>query len=149
MSSSRPASSDGPHRRDEGLAAIVRPRPQAVQRFRREVEIASRLDHPNVVAALDASEVQGVHFLTTEYISGHDLDHMVANGGPLPVDLALHCTIHARAGLAAAHAQGIIHRDVKPANVMLDDKGSVRVLDLGLARVVEAGNLSAGPPSAR
>ena len=117
---------------------------EAVQRFRREVEIASRLDHPNVVAALDASEVQGVHFLTMEYISGHDLDHMVANGGPLPVDLALHCTIHAARGLAAAHAQGIIHRDVKPANVMLDDKSSVRVLDLGLARVVEAGNLIGG-----
>ncbi len=119
---------------------------EAVQRFRREVEIASRLDHPNLVAALDASEVQGVHFLTMEYISGYDLDRLVTDGGPLPVELALHCTIHAARGLAAAHAQGIIHRDVKPANVMLDDKGSVRVLDLGLARVVEAGNLIGGSP---
>jgi serine/threonine protein kinase len=112
----------------------------AVDRFRREVEIAGRLDHPNVVAALDTGQVQGVHFLTTEYISGYDLDRLVAEGGPLPVDLALHCTIHAARGLASAHAQGIIHRDVKPANVMLDENGSVRVLDLGLARVVEAGN---------
>jgi serine/threonine protein kinase len=118
----------------------------AVDRFRREVEIASRLDHPNVVTALDTGEVQGVHFLATEYISGYDLDRLVTEGGPLPVDLALHCTIHAARGLAAAHAQGIIHRDVKPANVMLDDKGAVRVLDLGLARVVEAGNLIGGSP---
>ncbi|MGO9465244.1 MAG: serine/threonine protein kinase [Isosphaeraceae bacterium] len=118
----------------------------AVQRFRREVEIASRLDHPNLVAALDASEVQGVYFLTMEYISGYDLERLAADGGPLPIDLALHCTIHAARGLAAAHAQGIIHRDVKPANVMLDEMGSVRVLDLGLARVVEAGNLIGGSP---
>ncbi len=119
---------------------------EAVQRFRREVEIASRLDHPNVVAALDASEVRGVHFLAMEYISGYDLDRLVTDGGPLPVELALHCTIHAARGLAAAHAQGIIHRDVKPGNVMLDDRGSVRVLDLGLARVVEADNLIGGSP---
>ncbi len=119
---------------------------EAVQRFRREVEIASRLDHPNVVAALDASEIQGVHFLAMEYISGYDLDQLVTEGGPLPVELALHCAIHAARGLAAAHPRGIIHRDVKPANVMLDDKGSVRVLDLGLARVVEAGNLIGGSP---
>jgi serine/threonine protein kinase len=120
---------------------------EAVERFRREVVIATKLDHPNVVAAFDANEVQGVHFLAMEYISGCDLDRMVTDGGPLPVDIALHCTIQAARGLAAAHAQGIIHRDVKPANMMLDDKGSVRVLDLGLARVVEAGNLIGGSPA--
>ena len=119
---------------------------EAVQRFRREVEIASGLEHPNIVAALDASAVRGVHFLAMEYISGYDLDRLVTEGGPLPIELALHCTIHAARGLAAAHAQAIIHRDVKPANVMLDDKGSVRVLDLGLAHVVEAGNLIGGSP---
>jgi serine/threonine protein kinase len=116
----------------------------AVDRFRREVEIAGRLDHPNVVAALDTGEARGVHFLATEYITGYDLDRLVSDRGPLPVELALHCTIHAARGLASAHAQGIIHRDVKPANVMLDENGCVRVLDLGLARVVEAGNLMGG-----
>jgi formylglycine-generating enzyme required for sulfatase activity/serine/threonine protein kinase len=120
--------------------------PQAVERFRREVEIAGRLDHPNVVSAFDTGAAQGVHYLAMEYVSGHDLDRLVADGGPLPVDLALHCTIHAARGLAAAHAQGIIHRDVKPGNMMLDEKSSVRVLDLGLARVVEAGSLMGDSP---
>jgi serine/threonine protein kinase len=117
---------------------------EAVLRFRREGEVASRLDHPNVVAILDASEDRGVNFMTMEDVSGHDLDHLIRDGGPMPVDLALHCVIHAARGLAAAHALGIIHRDVKPANVMLDAAGSVRVLDLGVARVIEASNAMGG-----
>jgi WD40 repeat protein/serine/threonine protein kinase len=124
------------------VALKVLPQPfgldrDAVLRFRREVEVTARLDHPNIVAILDANEDRGVNFMTIEYINGHDLDRLVRDGGPMPVDLALHCVIHAARGLAAAHAQGIVHRDVKPGNVMLDAAGTVRVLDLGLARVIE------------
>ena len=68
-----------------------------------------------------------------EYIEGHDLDELVRRWGPLPIKLALHCAIQAAQGLEAAHAQGIVHRDVKPGNLILDDSGMVRVLDLGLA----------------
>jgi serine/threonine protein kinase len=75
-----------------------------------------------------------------EYIKGHNLDSMVADVGPLPLKLALHCTIQAAQGLEAAHAQGIVHRDIKPGNLILDDSGQVKVLDLGLARVIEAAN---------
>jgi serine/threonine protein kinase len=111
---------------------------QAVLRFRREFEVATRLSHPNVVAALHADEDRGVQFLTMEYIEGHDLDDLVRGAGPLPIKLALHCTIQAAQGLEAAHAQGIVHRDVKPGNLILDKSGMVRVLDLGLARLIEA-----------
>ncbi len=111
---------------------------EAVLRFRREVEVAARLDHPNIVAALDASEDRGVHFLAMEFIDGQDLEALVTAGGPLPMDLALHCAIQAARGMEAAHAQGIVHRDIKPANLMLAKTGAVRVLDLGLAHVIEA-----------
>ena len=110
----------------------------AVARFRREFEIAARIDHPNVVAALEASEDRGVQFLTMEYVEGHDLNELVKSVGPLPIKQALHCAIQAARGLAAAHALGIVHRDVKPGNLMLDKVGLVRVLDLGLARVIES-----------
>lgn len=111
--------------------------PAAVERFRREFQVAARLNHPNIVAAIEAAEDRGVHFLTMEYVAGHNLEDVVASGGPLPIRLALHCIIQAAGGLAAAHEQGIIHRDIKPANLMLDERGAVRVLDLGLARIIE------------
>ncbi len=113
---------------------------QAVMRFRREVEAAGRLKHPNVVAAVDADEDRGVHFLVMDFVQGRDLDHVVRERGPMPVSQALDCLMQAARGLEAAHAQGIVHRDIKPANLMLDSAGTVRVLDLGLARLVDAAN---------
>jgi serine/threonine protein kinase len=112
----------------------------AVLRFRREVEAAGRLKHPNVVAALDADEDRGVHFLVMDYVEGKDLDHAVQERGPLAVGQAVDCLIQAARGLDAAHAAGIVHRDIKPGNLILDQAGSVRVLDLGLARIVESSN---------
>jgi len=112
----------------------------AVMRFRREVEAAGKLKHPNLVAAQDADEDRGVHFLVMDYVEGHDLDRMVRDRGPMAVTQAVDCLIQAARGLEAAHAQGIIHRDIKPANLMLDSSGTVRVLDLGLARIVDAAN---------
>jgi serine/threonine protein kinase/tetratricopeptide (TPR) repeat protein len=112
----------------------------AVLRFRREVEAAGRLKHPNLVAAQDADEDRGVHFLVMDYVEGRDLDRIVRERGPMPVMQAIDCLIQAARGLEAAHAQGIIHRDIKPGNLMLDASGIVRVLDLGLARIVDAAN---------
>jgi eukaryotic-like serine/threonine-protein kinase len=110
--------------------------PELVRRFRREVDVAARLSHANIVSVLDADEDRGVHFLTMEYIDGHDLNRLVRDGGVLPLAQALDCVIQAARGLESAHSLGIVHRDVKPANLMLDRAGVVRVLDLGLARVV-------------
>ncbi len=112
-----------------------------VQRFRREVAAAARLDHPNIVQILDASQDRGVHFLAMEFIEGRDLRWIVNSDGPLPIDQAIECTIQAARGLEAAHEKGIVHRDIKPANLMLDTSGVVRVLDLGLARLIEASGI--------
>ncbi len=112
----------------------------AVLRFRREVETAGLVKHPNLVATFDANEDRGVQFMVMDYVEGHDLDHFVREHGPMQLNQAIECLIQAACGLEAAHAKGIIHRDIKPGNLMLDHAGSVRVLDLGLARVVDAVN---------
>jgi serine/threonine protein kinase len=115
-----------------------------VHRFRREVAAAARLDHPNIVKILDASQDRGVHFLVMEHIEGRDLKGIVASNGPLSIDQAIACMIQAARGLGSAHEKGIVHRDIKPANLMLDTSGVVRVLDLGLARLVEASGIFGG-----
>ncbi len=112
----------------------------AVLRFKREIEAAGRLKHPNLVAAFDAAEDRGVHFLVMDYVAGSDLDQIIRARGPMSVVEAVDCLIQAARGLEAAHAAGIVHRDIKPGNLMLDGDGTVRVLDLGLARIVEAAN---------
>jgi serine/threonine protein kinase len=135
------------HRRAGGAVALKILPPSfardrtAVLRFRREVEAARRLNHPNLVAAIEADEDRGVHFLVMEYVQGRDLERVVREQGKLMVAQAIDCVIQAARGLEAAHGQGIVHRDIKPSNLMLDPKGTVRVLDLGLARIVDA----AGP----
>ncbi len=105
-----------------------------VQRFQREVETIARLTHPNVVMAYDADESEVGHFLVMEYVNGQDLVSLVQKRGPLPLAAAVDCTVQAARGLAYAHGQGIIHRDVKPANLLYDEHGFVKVTDLGLAR---------------
>ncbi len=112
----------------------------AVMRFKREIEAAGRIKHPNLVAALDAAEDRGVHFLVMEHVAGCDLDRVVRSRGPMSPFEAIDSAIQAARGLEAAHAAGIVHRDIKPGNLMLDTAGAVRVLDLGLARFVEAAN---------
>jgi serine/threonine protein kinase len=112
----------------------------AVMRFRREFEAAGRLKHINLVAAFEADEDRGVHFLVMEYVEGINLDRVVSEQGPLPIPLGVDSLIQAARGLEAAHGMGIIHRDIKPGNLMLDRGGTVRVLDLGLARIIDASN---------
>ncbi|MBL8796063.1 MAG: SUMF1/EgtB/PvdO family nonheme iron enzyme [Planctomycetia bacterium] len=125
------------------LVALKAIRPEAlsavgVARFRREAESAAKLSHPNVVHVYDSSEVQGVHFLVMEYLEGSDLARLVREQGALPVALACDCVRQAALGLQHAHEQGLIHRDVKPHNLMLTPKGVVKVMDLGLARTTAA-----------
>ena len=101
--------------------------------FRREMEAVGRLDSAHIVTAFDAGEADGVEFLVTEFIQGQTLNQIVQQRGPMPIAQALDCILQAARGLEVAHAAGIIHRDVKPANLMRDDAGTVKVLDLGLA----------------
>jgi hypothetical protein len=109
--------------------------PDAVARFHREVQAAAKLTHPNVVAAYDAEQAGGLHFLIMEYVDGISVAEYARRKGPLPVPQA--CTICGQAalGLQHAHEQGLVHRDIKPHNLMLTARGQVKVLDFGLAHV--------------
>ncbi|MCO6459681.1 MAG: serine/threonine protein kinase, partial [Pirellulaceae bacterium] len=128
------------HRRMDRLVALkVLPRaamldPSAVQRFHREVRAAARLFHPHIVAAFDAGEQSGIHYLVMEYVDGQSLAQVVEQYGPLPVDKAVDYIVQAGRGLEYAHSRGLIHRDIKPSNLMLDRDGVVKILDLGTAR---------------
>src|SRR5262245_59665648 len=108
-----------------------------LQRFQREVETIARLSHPNIVMAFDADEAEVGPFLVMEFVNGRDLATEVAAGGPLPVAAAVERILQAARGLECAHAQGIIHRDIKPGNLLRDADGVVKVADLGLARLNE------------
>ncbi len=111
--------------------------PTAIPRFKSGIEAAARVNHPNLVAILEAAEDRGVLFLVVEYVDGLDLDGVVRLRGPLRVGEAIDFLIQAARGLEAAHAGGIFHGDIRPSNLMLDDGGVVRVLDLGLAPIEE------------
>lgn|GEM_PF-7001089 len=121
------------------LSPEVMANPNAIDRFRREVHIASRLTHPNIVTAYDADEAGGLHFLVMEFVDGESLDKLVAREGPLPVSLACGYIYQAAIGLQYAHAQGMIHRDIKPHNLMLTRSGQIKILDFGLARIAVGG----------
>lgn len=109
--------------------------PEAVKRFRREVEAAARLMHPNIVVAHDAGESGDIHYLVMEYVEGSDLSMIVKRDGPLPFAKAVDYCLQTARGLAYAHARGIVHRDIKPSNLLLDKHGVIKILDMGLARL--------------
>lgn len=108
----------------------------AVRRFQREIRTATRLSHPNIVATNDSGEVDGTHFLTMEYVEGYNLAAFVRKHGALPVWTVMDCVVPICRGVAYAHSQNVIHRDIKPSNVLIDGNGTVRVLDMGLARLL-------------
>ena len=105
---------------------------RAVARFRREVEAAAALDHPGIVRAFDAERLGDLHFLVMEFVEGVDLARLVQERGPLPVAEACEYARQVAAGLAYAHDRGLVHRDIKPHNLLLA-QGVVKVSDFGLA----------------
>jgi serine/threonine protein kinase len=111
---------------------------KAQQLFQREVRAAARLVHPNIVTAYDANQIDNRYYLVMEYVDGPNLDELVRERGPLPVNLACEFIRQAAAGLQYAHEQGMVHRDIKPANLLVGRAGSgyiVKILDFGLARL--------------
>jgi serine/threonine-protein kinase len=106
-------------------------------RFYDEVRIARQIAHKNVCRVYDIGEIEGQPYLSMEYIDGEDLASLLRRIGRLPGDKALEFARKLCAGLAAAHAQGVLHRDLKPANVMIDGRGEVRIMDFGLAAVAQ------------
>ena len=106
-----------------------------VKRFQREVETIAKLGHPNIVMAYDADECDSGHFLVMEFVDGRDLSSIVEKFGPMKAAEAVDCILQAARGLAYAHSLNVIHRDIKPANLLRDKNGTVKVTDLGLARL--------------
>jgi serine/threonine-protein kinase len=129
------------------LASSLVKTPEAQDLFAREVMAVGQLNHPNIVAALDAHESNGRCYLVLEFVDGPNLDQLVKQQGPLPVGLACDYIAQAANGLQAAHAAGIVHRDIKPSNLLVhrpgprnDAPGLVKVSDFGLARLREPGS---------
>ena len=106
---------------------------QLLARFRREVQVAAKLEHPNIVTAYDAAQEGEVHYLVMQYVAGEDLASLVRSQGVVSFDIAVNYVLQAAKGLQYAHEQGVIHRDIKPSNLLVDETGTVRVLDMGLA----------------
>jgi len=106
-----------------------------VQRFRREAQAAASITHPNIVSVFDTGSDDGVHYIVMEYVEGRTLAEFLAGGGRILPDRAMDIAMDVCRALAAAHARGVIHRDIKPGNIMLDPRGDVKVTDFGIARV--------------
>src|SRR4051812_41746031 len=114
-----------------------------LERFRREARAAARLSHPHVVTVIDAGEDDGRPFIVFEYIEGETLKECIRRQGRLPVADAIAYAIEIGRGLMAAHAERIVHRDVKPQNVLIDAEGRAKVTDFGIARSLELDGLTA------
>lgn len=107
-----------------------------LKRFEREARLASSLDHSNICTIFDLNVINGVHFIAMQYIPGRNVRQLV-NGKPLQLESALSIGIQVADALAVAHAQGIVHRDIKAGNVMVTNKGEAKVLDFGLAKLLD------------
>jgi serine/threonine protein kinase/pimeloyl-ACP methyl ester carboxylesterase len=119
-------------------------RPDTLDRFRREIRAAAQLSHPNIVTAYDAEQAGDLHMLVMEFVPGHTLAEVLKKKGPLPVPFACNFARQVALGLQHAHECGLVHRDIKPQNLMLTPKGQVKILDFGLAKVLREGVTGAG-----
>ncbi|MGA2257216.1 MAG: TIGR03067 domain-containing protein, partial [Thermoguttaceae bacterium] len=122
---------------------------QAIARFEREMKAVARLDHPNIVHAYDAREINDMPVLIMEFVDGLDLADIVRRVGTVPVVEACELVRRTALALQCAHEHGLVHRDIKPSNIMLTPAGEVKLLDLGLARFYAEGVASVPPASAR
>ncbi len=111
--------------------------PEYVERFRREARAVARLSHPNIVTVIDRGEEDGRQFIVFEHVDGENLKELVLRNGRLPLRRALELGLAVAEGLAFAHEQGLVHRDVKPQNVLLNSEGEVKVTDFGIARSLD------------
>jgi serine/threonine protein kinase len=108
--------------------------PSSLERFYREARAVAAVDHPNIVHAYDIDQDENLHFIVMEYVDGPSLQEVVRRSGPVSLERACHYILQAAEGLEHASAAGLVHRDVKPGNILVDRTGVVKVLDLGLAR---------------
>jgi eukaryotic-like serine/threonine-protein kinase len=111
--------------------------PEYVERFRREARAVARLSHPNIVTVIDRGEDDGRQYIVFEHVDGENLKEFVQRSGRLPVRRAVELALSVADGLAFAHTHGLVHRDVKPQNVLLSSEGGVKVTDFGIARSLD------------
>ena len=119
--------------------------PSNLARFEREAKLASSLDHPNICTIFGLHKVDGIHFIAMQYVEGRNVRELVS-GRPLDLRQALSIAIQVTNALAAAHARGIVHRDIKARNVMVTRNGAVKVLDFGLAKLIEPAHVGSSDP---
>jgi DNA-binding response OmpR family regulator/tRNA A-37 threonylcarbamoyl transferase component Bud32 len=111
--------------------------PDSVERFKTEIRLARRISHPNVVRTHDFGESSGLYYLTMEYVEGLTLHDLIEKRGRLSVSAVLAVAAQLAESLAVAHEQGVVHRDIKPGNLLLDSDGALKVMDFGVARLAE------------
>src|SRR5205809_4077972 len=119
---------------------------QFVERFRREAKNAAALSHPNIVSIYDRGEAEGSYYIAMEYLDGRSLKELIVSRGPAPVGVAVEYARQILSALRFAHRHGIVHRDIKPHNVLVDGEGRLKVTDFGIARagvsqMTEAGSI--------
>jgi serine/threonine protein kinase len=115
-----------------------------VERFKREARSAARLSHPGIVTVIDRGEQDGHQFIVFEHVAGETLKQRIEREGPLPVDAVLELALQIGRALSFAHERGLIHRDVKPQNVLLNGDGRAKVTDFGIARSVDVDATTTG-----
>ena len=119
---------------------------QFVERFRREAKNAAALSHPNIVSIYDRGEAEGTYYIAMEYVDGRSLKELIVSRGPAPLTVAIEYARQILSALRFAHRHGIVHRDIKPHNALVDAEGRVKVTDFGIARagtsqMTEAGSI--------
>src|ERR671919_335462 len=115
---------------------------QFVERFRREAKNAAGLSHPNIVSIYDRGEAEGSYYIAMEYVEGRTLKELLVARGPSPIGIAIDYTRQILSALRFAHRNGIVHRDIKPHNVIVDGEGRVKVMDFGIARAGAASQMT-------
>ncbi|HSB14933.1 MAG TPA: serine/threonine-protein kinase, partial [Bryobacteraceae bacterium] len=110
--------------------------PERKRRFVQEAKAASALNHPNIITIHDIDQVDGIDFISMELVAGKTLDRLIPRHG-MRLNEVLKCAVQIADAVAAAHGAGIVHRDLKPGNVMVTDKGQVKILDFGLAKLTD------------
>src|SRR4029077_18124569 len=110
----------------------------ALERFKQEIRLARKITHRNVVRTYDLGEIDGTYYLTMEYVEGTPLKQLIAARGPLPIAVTLTIGKQLCRALEVAHEQGVIHRDIKPQNIVVEPNGFLKVMDFGIARLVHA-----------
>jgi serine/threonine-protein kinase len=117
--------------------------PTLLDRFKQEIRLARRITHPNVLRTHDLGEFNGLRYLSMEFVKGLTLKHLLESGEILPTPVGLRIAKQVCAGLAAAHEVGVIHRDVKPQNILIEPTGGLKIMDFGIARLTEDRGMTA------